>query len=106
MSSKGSRQRRAEQSLDLLREALNGYAYQHLSRADQARWSAVFNDEGDEQAFCSLFSAKYIVKYLDEFLGYFLIRKVIMANSRDGASRLATTPGLELSVDSGSRRSS
>ncbi len=76
---KVSRRRRAEQALDLLRSGLNGYAYQHLSRADQARWSAAFNDEGDEQAFCRLFGAHYIVKYLDEFLGYFLIRKVIIA---------------------------
>ena len=48
------------------------------ARTDRERWSAVVNDEGDEQAFCRLFGASYIVKYLDEFLGYFLIRKVIM----------------------------
>lgn len=84
--SKGSRRRRAEQALDLLRAGLNGYAYQYLSRADQARWSAVFNDEGDEQAFCRLFAAKYIVKYLNEFLGYFLIRKVIMPEEEVAAT--------------------
>jgi hypothetical protein len=75
---KGSARSRAEGALDLLRSGLNGYGHQHLGRADGARWSAAFNDEGDEEAFCRLFGATYIVKYLDEFLGYFLIRKVIM----------------------------
>lgn len=64
-------------SLDLLRSGLDGYAYQHLSRAEGERWSAAF-EAGEEDAFCRLFGAKEIAKYLDEFLGYFLIRKVLM----------------------------
>lgn len=63
-------------SLDLLRNGY-GYGYQHLSRADADRWSTAFND-GDEDAFCRLFGARELAKYLDEFLGYFLIRKVLM----------------------------
>lgn len=68
----------ASGSLDLLRHGLNGYGYQHLSPADRDRWSAAYND-GDEEAFCRLFGARELVKYLDEFLGYFLIRKVLMS---------------------------
>jgi hypothetical protein len=65
-------------SLDLLRQGLDSYAYEHLSRADRDRWSAAYED-GDEGAFCRLFGAGKIATYLDEFLGYFLIRKVLIA---------------------------
>ncbi len=71
------RVRDAGGSLDLLRHGLNGYGYQHVSRADSDRWSAAFNS-GEEDAFCRMFDAREIPKYLDEFLGYFLIRKVVM----------------------------
>jgi hypothetical protein len=70
--------REVSQSLELLRHGLDGYGYQHLSRADRDRWFAAFND-GEEDAFCRMFGAREIAKYLDEFLGYFLIRKVLMS---------------------------
>lgn len=72
------RVRQAEGSLDLLRQGLNGYGYQNLPVADRERWSAAFN-HGDEDAFCAMFGAGQMAKYLDEFLGYFLIRKVMMS---------------------------
>jgi hypothetical protein len=72
------RAREVSQSLELLRHGLDGYGYQHLSRADHDRWFAAFND-GEEDAFCRMFGAREIAKYLDEFLGYFLIRKVLMS---------------------------
>lgn len=65
-------------SLDLLRQGLDSYGYQHLTRTDRDRWSAAF-DGGEEAAFCRLFGPGKIVTYLDEFLGYFLIRKVLIA---------------------------
>jgi len=75
----GGRRRAREvgQSLELLRHGLDGYGYQHLSRADRERWSAAFND-GDETCFSRMFGARELARYLDEFLGYFLIRKVAM----------------------------
>ncbi len=66
-----------DQPLDLLRTGLNGYGYQHLSPRDLERWSSVYH-EGDEDAFCRMFGTTQLVKYIDEFLGYFLIRKVLM----------------------------
>jgi hypothetical protein len=65
-------------SLELLRHGLDGYGYQHLSRADHERWSAAYND-GEEGAFCRMFGARAIATYVDEFLGYFLIRKVLLS---------------------------
>lgn len=71
------RAREVTLSLELLRHGLDGYGYQHLSRADRDRWSAAF-DDGEEDAFCRMFGAREIARYIDEFLGYFLIRKVLM----------------------------
>jgi hypothetical protein len=75
----GGKRRRGEAalSLELLRHGLDGYGYQNLSRTDRDRWSAAF-DGGDEDAFCRMFGASEIARYLDEFLGDFLIRKVLM----------------------------
>ena len=68
---------RPAKSLELLRHGLDGYGYQHLGKANSARWQAAF-DAGDESAFCRIAGASVLLKYLDEFLGYFLIRKVAM----------------------------
>jgi len=71
------RAREVGQSLELLRHGLDGYGYQHVARAGRDRWSAAYND-GEEDAFCRMFGARDLVRYLDEFLGHFLIRKVLM----------------------------
>jgi hypothetical protein len=60
----------------LLRACLNGYGYQSLPETDRARWEAAF-DAGDEDAFCRLFGPEQIVENYGEFLGYFVIRKVL-----------------------------
>ena len=66
-----------EQSLELLRHGLNGYGHQYLAPRDRERWSSAY-EEGSEDAFCQMFGTTQLVKYIDEFLGYFLIRKVLM----------------------------
>lgn len=84
LSQLGGPKRRATRtavSLDLLRGGLNHYAYQNLGRADSERWSTAFN-EGNEDAFSAMFGAAQIAKYLDEFLGYFMIRKVLFSEKQ------------------------
>ena len=76
---------RPAESLELLRHGLDGYGYQHLGKADLARWQAAF-DAGDESAFCRIAGASVLLKYLDEFLGYFLIRKVAMPDDEVAAT--------------------
>lgn len=66
----------AEQSIDLLRSALNGYGYQYLSARDERRFQRAY-DDGDEGALCRLFGARVLLAYLDEFFDDFLIRKVL-----------------------------
>ena len=70
-----------EQSLELLRHGLNGYGHQYLAPRDRERWSSAY-EEGSEDAFCQMFGTTQLVKYIDEFLGYFLIRKVLMPEIR------------------------
>jgi hypothetical protein len=60
----------------LLRSSLNGYAYQSLDGLEEKRWRKAF-DAGDEQAFTRLFGPEKIVENLGEFLGYFMVRKVM-----------------------------
>ena len=66
----------AEQSIDLLRAALNGYGYQYLNARDGRHYQRVY-DDGDEGALCRLFGVTVLLAYLDEYFDDFLIRKVL-----------------------------
>src|SRR5512144_2785973 len=68
--------RRYADVVELLRACLNSYGYQSLPETDRARWEAAF-DTGDEEAFCRLFGPEQIVENYGEFLGYFMVRKVL-----------------------------
>ena len=68
--------RNYEDVIRLLRDSLNMYAYSSLSAAEAKRWQKAF-DAGDEEAFCHLFGPQEIPPHLGEFLGYFMVRKVI-----------------------------
>lgn len=60
---------------DLLRHCLNGYGHQSLDGRERKRWEAAFTE--DEDAFVKLFGPDKIADNLGEFLGYFMIRKVM-----------------------------
>lgn len=62
--------------VDLLRSCLNRYGHQWLAPAEARRWQAAY-DAGDEEAFCHLFGAEKILEGYGEFLGYFMVRKVM-----------------------------
>ncbi len=62
--------------VELLRDSLSGYAYMSLDERDHARFEQAF-DAGDEEAFCKLFGPELILDHVGEFLGYFMVRKVI-----------------------------
>lgn len=78
-----------EYVIELLRDCLNGYAYQSLSGFEKKRWEKAFND-GDEEAFCKLFGPDKIVENYGEFLGYFMIRKVMAGQELLKASGTVT----------------
>lgn len=69
---------RYEAVLELLQSYLNGYAHERLSVAEAARFERAYNAEGEaHREFCDLFGPEKIVASLDNFLGYFMIRKVV-----------------------------
>jgi hypothetical protein len=68
--------RNYEYVVELLSNSLNGYGYQSLGEWDRKRWEKAF-DAGDEEAFCKTFGPERIVENLGEFLGYFMVRKVM-----------------------------
>jgi hypothetical protein len=75
--------------VDLLRHSLNGYAYDSLDRFERRRWEQAF-EAGDEQAFTGLFGPDKIPPHLGEFLGYFMIRKVIVPATLTAAAGRVT----------------
>ena len=81
--------RNYEDVVSLLRSSLNGYAYQSLDGFEEKRWRKAF-DDGDEEAFTKLFGAEKIVENLGEFLGYFMVRKVMAGQELLRASGTVT----------------
>ncbi|MCY0923544.1 MULTISPECIES: hypothetical protein [unclassified Streptomyces] len=75
--------------IGLLRDCMNGYGPNLLSEADHDRWQHAYN-AGDEDAFCTQIDASYIDSMLDEFLGYFMIRKVMAGQELLRASGTVT----------------
>lgn len=64
--------------IQLFKDCMNGYAYQSLSKAETALFDKYYNAEGKEhKEFCQLFGPDKIAENTGEFLGHFLIRKVM-----------------------------
>ena len=75
--------------IELLEHSLNGYAYQSLDLADLERWEHAF-EAGNEEAYCDLFGPDKIPGHLVEFLGYFMVRKVMAGEERLRAAGTVT----------------
>lgn len=64
--------------IQLFKDCMNSYAYQNLSKAESALFEKHYNAAGREhKEFCQLFGPDKIAENTGEFLGYFLIRKVM-----------------------------
>jgi hypothetical protein len=67
-----------EQVVGLLETSLNSYGYQGLCAADAERFDRLYHAQGEaHREFCEIFGAEDILLNLREFLGYFMVRKVI-----------------------------
>lgn len=86
--------------VDLLRHSLNGYAYDSLDRFERRRWEKAF-EAGDEEAFTRLFGPHKIPPHLGEFLGYFMIRKVIVPATLTAAAGRVTKELVEWLAEQG-----
>jgi hypothetical protein len=75
---KSSTMRKYESIISLFQSCLNNYAYQYLDKQEEALFDRLYNAEGDEhREFCQMFGPEKIPDNVDEFLDYFMIRKVM-----------------------------
>jgi hypothetical protein len=69
---------------DLIASHLDSYAYERLSTVDREWWEERWNDDEEAGAFSRLFGPEWIVTCMDDFLGWFVIRKVASSPSDNG----------------------
>ena len=75
---KPSTVRKYEDIIDLFQSCLDGYGHQYLDEQESALFDRLYNAEGEEhREFCQLFGPDKIPDGVDEFLNYFMIRKVM-----------------------------
>jgi hypothetical protein len=68
--------------VELLQHHLNGYAYLSLDELDAKRFERLQRATGDVQReFCQAFGPEHILPNVGEFLGYFMIRKVMASRA-------------------------
>ena len=77
--------------LELLQDSLNGYAHNSLDKEKLELWEERFNAEGGRhQEFCEIFGPDEILPNIGEFLGYFMVRKVMVNQALLRASGTVT----------------
>lgn len=65
--------------IGLLKDYMNGYAHQSLSKAEASLFDKHYNAEGAEhREYCQIFGPDKIIGELSGFLGYFITRKVMV----------------------------
>jgi len=75
---KPSTMRKYEDIIDLFQSFLDGYGHQSLDKQEYTLFDRLYNAKGDEhREFCQLFGPEKIPDNVDEFLNYFMIRKVM-----------------------------
>ncbi|MGI6615481.1 MAG: hypothetical protein ACOX30_05625 [Dethiobacteria bacterium] len=67
-----------EMAIEMLETCLDSYGHQHLGDVDKRALDRYLETDGDEKAsFCRFFGPAKIPDIIVEFLGYFMVRKVI-----------------------------
>lgn len=67
-----------ESVVEMFQDCLNGYGHQELGKAELRLFDRFFEAEGDShREFCQVFGPEHILANLDQFLGWFMVRKVI-----------------------------
>lgn len=68
--------------VELLQHYLNDYAYALLDERDAERYERLRGVDGDTpREFCTIFGPEHILSHVGEFLGYFMIRKVMASRT-------------------------
>ena len=64
--------------ISLFKDCMNGYGHQGLDKIEQALFEQLYNAKGAQhREFCQIFGPEKISENLGEFLGYFMVRKVM-----------------------------
>ena len=64
--------------VDLLQHSLNNYAYQSLEEGSAELFDRLYKARGNEhREYCEIFGPERILPEVGEFLGYFMVRKVM-----------------------------
>jgi len=75
--------------IQLFTISMNHYAYQALSKAEEAAFHRFYDARGDEhREFCQVFGPQKIPQNVGEFLGYFMPRKVVSRKGLNQAARV------------------
>lgn len=65
-------------AIELFTHSINTYGPNDLDKVNLKRWERASSAKGDEhKEFCDLFGSEHILPNIDEFLGWFMIRKVM-----------------------------
>jgi hypothetical protein len=79
------------QVIGLLRSSLDNYGYQNLSELERCLLDHFDNAENDAHSdFCKIFGPDKILPHLAEFLGYFMVRKVMCGYELKHAASVVT----------------
>lgn len=78
---KESTVKRYEEVLGYFRSCMDGYGHQWLSDEEGELFEREYNRDEETGSFCNLFGPEKILENLDEFLGWFLVRKTIASRS-------------------------
>ena len=68
--------------VELLQHCLNDYGYTSLDQRETERYERLRGGVGDTpREFCTIFGPEHILPNMSEFLGYFMIRKVMASQT-------------------------
>lgn len=72
---------RYEDIVGLFQSCMDGYGHQWLSDEEAKLFQREYNRNEEQGSFCNLFGPERILENLDDFLGWFLIRKTMASKS-------------------------
>ncbi len=79
-------------ALELFMGCMNGYAYQSLSKDESTLFEHYYDLEGKaHKEFCQIFGPEKIPENVGEFVGYYLIRKVMLPGDEMGMAAKAVS---------------
>src|SRR5688572_20461622 len=72
---------RYEEVLDCFRSCMDGYGHQWLSEEEAERFNREYDRDEEAGSFCNLFGPEKVLENLDDFVGWFLVRKTVVSKS-------------------------